>query len=413
MESTAEILFRYLHKAIYDPLNASLDIDALPEEFRDFGQGLQYYADCVQETKMLANSLSRGDLHSTLPLRSNEIAAPLKALHSSLMHLTWQAQQIAQGDYKQRVNFMGEFADAFNTMVEQLAERESNLKDTIVQIQIKQSSLEQSNQLLTTLMHYVPQQILVIDTNTQEVLLMNEVAAKVVHGDPEYMDYLFKIMSIHDASDKDSEIEFTYSKGSSTRYFIVKSYSFEWNFKSSEILAISDITATKSKIDELEIHAYEDSITRLYNRTYGMIVLDSWLHEKRKFVLVFSDLDSLKFINDEFGHAEGDIYIINAAKHLKTFSPEAVVCRIGGDEFMVLAQDMDYNEANYRMNKIYMNFKNDSFLDGKVYAYSISFGVVAVDRDNKASASEILSLADERMYENKRMRKRARMNNPE
>jgi len=140
-----------------------------------------------------------------------------------------------------------------------------------------------------------------------------------------------------------------------------------------------------------------------------MLVLNKWLQEKRQFSLIFADLDSLKYINDQFGHNEGDAYIINAAKHLRTFSPDAVVCRIGGDEFMLLISDMRFDQAQAIMSHIYTDFKNDEYLTDKEYVYSISFGIVAVDSDNTRSASEILSSADERMYEDKRMHKRDRL----
>jgi len=123
MGAVKEILFNYLRDVIYDPSNAVLDIEKLPEDFQDFGKGLQYFADCVMESKSLAQALSKGVLNGKIPQADNEIAAPLKSLHASLRHLTWQAQQIAKGDYKQRVNFMGDFSAAFNTMAQQLDER--------------------------------------------------------------------------------------------------------------------------------------------------------------------------------------------------------------------------------------------------------------------------------------------------
>jgi len=123
VEPVVETLSNYLRDVIYKPKNAVLDLEALPEEFRDFGEGLQYFAECVVQARALAQDLAKGDLNNELPSSRNEIAAPLKALHASLKHLTWQAQQIAQGDYHQRVDFMGDFADAFNVMTGQLEER--------------------------------------------------------------------------------------------------------------------------------------------------------------------------------------------------------------------------------------------------------------------------------------------------
>jgi len=120
LKAAADILFTYLSDAIYDSSNASLDLEQLPEEFRKFGQGLQLYNNAVFEMTALAKELAAGNLNCQLPPPSNEIAAPLKTLHASLKHLTWQTQQVAKGDYQQRVDFMGDFSEAFNNMIEQL-----------------------------------------------------------------------------------------------------------------------------------------------------------------------------------------------------------------------------------------------------------------------------------------------------
>jgi signal transduction histidine kinase/CheY-like chemotaxis protein len=122
----ADILFSYLHDVIYKPSSASLDIESLPKAFGDFGRGLQYIVGAICETRTLAKELALGNLHCPLPPPDNEIASPLKMLHSSLSHLTWQTQQVAKGDYKQRVNFMGDFSLAFNNMIKQLEQRQKN-----------------------------------------------------------------------------------------------------------------------------------------------------------------------------------------------------------------------------------------------------------------------------------------------
>lgn len=77
----------------------------------------------LDETKTFVISLASGNLDATSPPK-NQIAAPFKQLHASLQHLTWQTKQIAQGDFSQRVRFLGEFSDSFNSMVETLAEKE-------------------------------------------------------------------------------------------------------------------------------------------------------------------------------------------------------------------------------------------------------------------------------------------------
>ena len=166
MEPVADKLFNYLRDVIYDPANAVLDVEELPEEYQEFGSGLRFFAECVIESKELAQALSKGRLDVKVPPADNEIAAPLKSLHASLRHLTWQAQQIAEGDYQQRVNFMGDFATAFNSMAQQLEERR------------KLDTQERSK---------LQQYINLILANTPNILLAFDTDGKAVFASKSYM----------------------------------------------------------------------------------------------------------------------------------------------------------------------------------------------------------------------------------
>lgn len=149
----ADLLFAYLHDVIYNPLNASLDLEQLPEAFINFGEGLQYFSNMISEAKALANELSIGNLNCTLPSKGNEIAAPLKKLHASLRHLTWQTQQVTKGDYNQHVDFMGDFSSAFNEMIKQLELRTNHLQEMIDKK--TKSVVELKNAILKTMAELV------------------------------------------------------------------------------------------------------------------------------------------------------------------------------------------------------------------------------------------------------------------
>lgn len=98
--------------------------------------------------------LARGVLHAERPGKTNFLASGLKELHSKLSHLTWQAQQIEKGDYKQRVDFMGEFSHAFNSMVVKLEEREERLKGEILIRKKAEQEVRLQNELITDSIHY-------------------------------------------------------------------------------------------------------------------------------------------------------------------------------------------------------------------------------------------------------------------
>ncbi|MCL1829363.1 MAG: ATP-binding protein [Oscillospiraceae bacterium] len=165
-DNTAEILFAYLHDVIYEPSRAVLDIEKLPESFRDFGKGLVYFSECVQEARTLAKDLAKGDLGGKMPSPGNEIASPLKSLHASLKHLTWQTQQVANGDYQQRVKFMGDFAEAFNIMTHQLEERRKS-----------------SNEEKSKLQQYVNMML----SNTLDIIFVFDTEGKAVLANEAYL----------------------------------------------------------------------------------------------------------------------------------------------------------------------------------------------------------------------------------
>ena len=160
MDPTALIMWNYLEKVIYEPANARLDVDALPKGFQEFGKGLRYFAECIIETNNFSKALARGELTMDLPRRDNELSASLKSLHASLRHLTWQTKQVAKGDYNQRVSFMGEFADSFNSMIGQLEQRK------------KEEDAEKSklHRYIDMLLSNIPECMLIFDAEGKAVL---------------------------------------------------------------------------------------------------------------------------------------------------------------------------------------------------------------------------------------------------
>lgn len=81
----------------------------------------------IGKVQNFALCISKGDLECRLDTKGI-LAGSFKFLHSNLRHLTWQAQQIAAGDFSQRVDFMGEFSEAFNHMVVALEAARAEMK---------------------------------------------------------------------------------------------------------------------------------------------------------------------------------------------------------------------------------------------------------------------------------------------
>lgn len=412
MDRSAQVLFDYLRDVLYAPEQASLDLDKLDDDFKMLGEGMQYFAQSLNETRALAADLAKGNLSEKLPPPENELAAPLKALHASLKHMAWQSQQVAKGDYQQRIDFMGEFADAFNTMTEQLDHRQKALQEEIMKTRRKTRALEQSNSLLEAITDRIPQWIIVMSLETKAMMFMNRSAEEVFEKGGALVDSLRDWLAGQtEKRGKDPTVdpaELVLAQDGKIQYYSVISYPIQWKEHNAIAHVFTDVSAEKEQVLKLENYAYQDTLTSIHNRFYGMQTLRDWIEEGRHFSVCFADLDNLKYVNDNYGHHEGDRYIIQAAQHLLGFDAGSVACRLGGDEFMVLADGYSQKKAEARMEEIRLQMIEKNQKEKNPYLCSLSYGVVEVQPDNHNSASELLGVADERMYRFKRAFKEER-----
>ncbi len=94
-------------------------VPVVPEQWRDDPLLLEL-DETLREVRSATAALANGDLHY-LCHGHGHVIGMLKTLQANLRHLTWQVQCVAEGQYEQRVDFMGEFSEAFNRMVTSLA----------------------------------------------------------------------------------------------------------------------------------------------------------------------------------------------------------------------------------------------------------------------------------------------------
>jgi signal transduction histidine kinase len=129
----AERIEALLRGAVPPPLSA----DGLSGDAAALAAALNRLIDAHREVFDFVGPLARGDLHAPPPAAGNVLASPFKELQSRLAHLTWQAEQVARGDFSQRVDFMGDFSRAFNWMVESLERKEQELRVRIEELQLR------------------------------------------------------------------------------------------------------------------------------------------------------------------------------------------------------------------------------------------------------------------------------------
>jgi len=150
-----------------------------------------------------------------------------------------------------------------------------------------------------------------------------------------------------------------------------------------------------------------DELTGLCNRRRFFVLTEQCLkvavRNKKRPLLLFIDMDDLKWINDQYGHKEGDQALIGLANILKkTFRKSDIIARIGGDEFVVLLESTDENSETL-LTRLHENVR-DYNANRSQHILSISLGSAQFDPEYPISIDELLSKADGLMYAQKRRR---------
>lgn len=398
-EKDASVLLEQIRNIILNrPVTGELE--ERDQVFSDLDQTVSFLSHCLMESNEFLKNLAEGNLNVPMPSRYNFQAGQLKQLHAALKHLAWQTDQVIKGDYKQRVNFMGDFSRAFNEMVVQLEKRENRLKEQV-------EKNKRFNALLISIMDSLKEWVVVIEEETGDILYTNESARKHFY-DPGTGQYtcgegdcpLMARLKSHTGLSQELRYEF---KCSRNKTFQVKSYSLLWGEKRAAVHLMTDVTYQKENEAFLEVMAYKDELTGLDNRRSGLRTIDTFIQKGIPFSLCMIDMDGLKNINDRFGHLYGDEYIKFVSKALKESAGDTdFTCRFGGDEFVALFRDCGEQATEEKMGLIDKKLA----AGGRVYPMSISYGVVYVAKEMGLSPEAALNIADERMYRLKRRRKR-------
>ena len=142
-------------------------------------------------------------------------------------------------------------------------------------------------------------------------------------------------------------------------------------------------------LDKLKVLSTIDTLTSVRNRNEMNNRVDRIVagNEPVPQGVLFADLNGLKRVNDEQGHAAGDKMLCAAASILQSVFQDGVVYRAGGDEFMILVNEISEDEVQDRVARVH-------FLSGKTENVRFSIGVCYGKKDIRKA----MRLADERMY---------------
>lgn len=156
---------------------------------------------------------------------------------------------------------------------------------------------------------------------------------------------------------------------------------------------------------ELEVKANRDALTQIGNRHFLFEKLSELLTANERFIFCYCDLDHLKYVNDKYGHSEGDHYLRQFVEIVKSHIRSSdIFARIGGDEFCIIFKGCEYETAVKKIRQMAELFRSDQKTG---YPKSFSCGIVEVQENHGGmEVMELLERADAIMYEQKEEHKK-------
>ncbi|PLR92832.1 GGDEF and EAL domain-containing protein [Bacillus sp. T33-2] len=161
-----------------------------------------------------------------------------------------------------------------------------------------------------------------------------------------------------------------------------------------------DVTQRKKAEKTIQLMAYHDTLTGLPNRNRFRQHLNDVLQqqENKMLAVLFLDLDRFKIINDTKGHSVGDILLQKVAKRLEqAVQGDGMVSRQGGDEFIILLENLDKPEVTKIAQRILDEFSNPIEINDQEFFVTTSIGIslFPVDGDDEET---LIKNADTAMY---------------
>lgn len=256
--------------------------------------------------------------------------------------------------------------------------------------------------------------VYITDVETDEIVYMNDFMKQTFHLENPEGQVCWKVLQkgmtercsfckVNELKNKeDGETVWKEKNTVNGRVYTNVDTIYNWNGRLYHMQNSVDIT---DQI-QLSLEATIDELTGVRNRSSGKKYLEDLLkgmEEGEKFSIALYDVNGLKWVNDTFGHLEGDRLLRFVAQTIqKELDGSDFVFRLSGDEFIVVFMDKDLSQAEAWMQKIIKSLDERRIKSGFSYDVSFSYGLAGIAGGDKLSVSDVLSIADAQMYIQKR-----------
>lgn len=162
--------------------------------------------------------------------------------------------------------------------------------------------------------------------------------------------------------------------------------------------SLTDITESKNSEEKIYKLAYYDSLTGLPNRGHLHNYLGARINSLDKLTMLFIDLDNFKSVNDSLGHAAGDELLVKVGDALKkSLNNTEQIFRLGGDEFIVLLENVDFDDVLKGADRILEEFSTPVIINNLEFYITTSIGIANYPEHGK-NVETLLRNADAAMY---------------
>ena len=153
------------------------------------------------------------------------------------------------------------------------------------------------------------------------------------------------------------------------------------------------------EVSDIRSKSYQDVLTGLWNRAYTENAVNEMISQEKKGALFMLDMDNFKAVNDNYGHIAGDETLKVFAGTLKKFAGEGdILCRIGGDEFMIFVKGVtEKSELSSRAADIISDFQKKFAALSFEIECSVSIGIAQTPEDG-VEFNKLYNSADKALY---------------